>query len=73
MGAVSVMHVVVEDAGYDVGRLVQGVFSTREKADEWIATKRAEYARRARRDGSRWGGPSYDVEECPLDPEAGAP
>ncbi|UQT54360.1 hypothetical protein M4V62_04255 [Streptomyces durmitorensis] len=69
----SVMHVVVEDAGYDVGRLVQGVFSTPEKADEWIATKRAEYTRRAQQGGISRGGPSYDVEECPLDPDAGAP
>lgn len=67
----SVVYVVTENAGYDVGLIVHDAFSTRQKADDWIATKRAEYADRARKDGSSWGGPRYDVEELQVDPVAG--
>jgi hypothetical protein len=69
---VSVVHVVTEDAGYDVGLIVHGVFSTRPKADDWVNAKRAEHDRKVRRGNAiRWGAPSYDVEEHQLDPEAG--
>lgn len=51
----SVVYVVTENAGYDVGLLIRGVFSTRQKADDWIA--------------AQCGAPAYDVEEYQLDPE----
>lgn len=65
----SVVHVVTEDAGYDVGLVVRGVFSTRPKANEWITAKTAEHANKVREGkAAEWGAPSYDVEEYPLDP-----
>ncbi|MFG3585109.1 hypothetical protein [Streptomyces sp. NPDC047990] len=68
----STVHVVVEDAGYDVGRIVRGVFSTAQKADEWIAAKAAERADEVRKgNAARWGAPSYDIEEHQLDPAVG--
>ena len=66
----STVYVVTENAGYDVGLLVRGVFSTRQKADDWIAAERAEHDRQVDRgNGARWGAPAYDVEEYQLDPE----
>lgn len=67
----SVVHVVTEDAGYDVGLVVRGVFSTRQKADAWIEAKRAEYAREVREGNAiQWGAPAYNVEEFQVDPGA---
>lgn len=67
--SVSEVYVVTEDAGYDIGCMVRGVFSTRQKAEAWIEARRAEYASQVR-DGkaAAWGGPTYDVEEYQLDP-----
>lgn len=63
------VYVVTHDAGYEVGLIIDGAFSTRQKADEWITAKRAEYAREVRSGNApSWGGPSYDVEELHLDP-----
>jgi hypothetical protein len=68
--AVSDGHVVTEDTGYDVGPVVRGVFSTRQKADAWIEARRAEYARRVREgDAIQWGAPACDVEEYLVDPD----
>lgn len=65
----STVHVVTEGAGYDVGLVVRGVFSTRPKADDWITGQLAEYASKVRQgDAIKWGAPSYDVEEHQLDP-----
>jgi hypothetical protein len=70
VGALTAVYVVTEEAGYDVGLLVRGVFSTRQKADDWVGAKRAEYARRVREGNAvRWGAPAYDVEEYQLDPD----
>lgn len=64
----SVVHVVTENAGYDVGLIVRGVFSTRAKAEDWMAAERAQHEQEVR-DGkaAAWGRPSYDVEEYPID------
>lgn len=67
----STVYVVTENAGYDVGLLVRGVFSTRQKADDWVTAERAEHDRRVREGNAvRWGAPAYDVEEYQLDPDA---
>lgn len=50
----SAVFVVTENAGYDVGMVICGVFSTRQKADDWIEAQ---------------GAPSYDVEEYQVHPE----
>lgn len=67
----NVVYVVTENAGYDVGLIMHAAFSTRQKADDWIAAKRAEYADRAGKDGVSWGGPRYDVEELQVDADVG--
>lgn len=65
------VYVVTEDTGYDVGLVVRGVFSTRQKADAWIEARRAEHARRVREGNAiQWGAPAYDVEEYQVDPGA---
>lgn len=64
------VYVVTEDTGYDVGLVVRGVFSTRQKAEAWIEAERAEYARRVREgNATQWGAPTYDVEEFQVDPD----
>lgn len=66
--AASAVYVVTENAGYDVGLLIRGVFSTRQKADDWIVAQRAENDREVGSgNGVRWGAPAYDVEEYQLD------
>lgn len=63
------VHVVTEDTGYDVGPVVRGVFSTRQKADAWIEARRAEHARSVHEgNATQWGAPAYDVEEYQVDP-----
>lgn len=64
------VYVVTEDTGYDVGLVVRGVFSTRQKADAWIEARRAEHARRVREgNATQWGAPACDVEEFRVDPD----
>lgn len=64
----SVVHVVTENAGYDVGLIVRGMFSTPAKAEGWMTAAHAQYEQRVR-DGmaAAWGRPSYDVEEYQID------
>lgn len=64
------VHVVTEDVGYDTGMAIRGVFSTRGKADSWIAAARARHEQRVR-DGKAAGflRPTYDVEEYQIDEE----
>lgn len=70
----SAVYVVVEDAGYDVGRIVRSAFSTQQKADAWIAAKRAEHARQVHKGTAvQWGAPACDVEELQVDPDGGKP
>jgi hypothetical protein len=56
----SVVYIVTENAGYDVGTIVCGAFSTRSKAEDWVKAKCA--------DQSSWNASAYDVEEYQLDP-----
>jgi hypothetical protein len=64
------VHVVTKNAGYDVGTIIRGVFSTRQKAEGWIATQRAERASKVREGKAPdWGAPTYDIEEYPINPE----
>ncbi|MET7687986.1 hypothetical protein ABZT06_08395 [Streptomyces sp. NPDC005483] len=66
----STVYVITENAGYDVGMVVCGVFSTRQKADDWIETQRAEHASEVEAGKAvGWGAPTYDVEEYQVDPE----
>lgn len=66
----SAVFVVTENAGYDVGMVIRGVFSARQKADDWVEAQRAEYAREVRKGrAAGWGVPTYDVEEYQVDPE----
>lgn len=66
----TVVYVVTEDAGYDVGMIICGVFSTREKADGWVGVKRDEYASKVMEGkATGWGAPVYDIEEYQVDPE----
>jgi len=63
-------YVVTENAGYDVGMLIRGAFSTREKAEGWVETQRAEHASKVREGkAAGWGAPTYDIEEYQIDPE----
>jgi hypothetical protein len=67
---VNTVFVVTEDAGYDVGLIIRGVFSTRQKADDWIETRRAEHASKVRKGQTAgWGAPICDVEEYQIDPD----
>lgn len=72
LGAVvSAVHVVTENVGYDVGTVIRGVFSTRQKADRWIETQRFKHAVKVREGrAAGWDAPSYDIEEYQIDPEA---
>jgi hypothetical protein len=69
-GDMNAVYVVTENVGYDVGMVIHGVFSSRQKADDWVETQRAEHARKIREGkAAAWGAPAYDIEEHQIDPE----
>jgi hypothetical protein len=64
------VHVVTENAGYDVGTVICGVFRTRQNAEGWVEAKRAEHASKIKEGRApAWGAPAYDIEDHQLDPE----